>query len=70
MNHYIYIFTFFIAGFIIYLCMNDFKKFKSTKFDLYKQINYKIWAKLYTLIVIFSIHFIWGKDGENLWVNV
>ena len=59
MNHYIYIFTFFISGFIIYLCMNDFKKFKSTKFDLYKQINYKIWAKLYTLIVIFSIHFIW-----------
>lgn len=60
MNHYIYLFTFFIAGFIIYLCMNDLKKFKATKFkNLYEQINYKIWAKLYTLIVIFSIHFIW-----------
>lgn len=61
MNHYIYLFTFFIAGFIIYLCMNDLKKFKTNKFklNLYDQINYKIWAKLYTLIVIFSIHFIW-----------
>lgn len=60
MNHYIYLFTFFIAGFIIYLCMNDLKKFKQNKFkNLYEQINYKIWAKLYTLIVIFSIHFIW-----------
>lgn len=60
MNHYIYLFTFFIAGFIIYLCMNDFKKFKQNKFkNLYEQINYKIWAKLYILIVIFSIHFIW-----------
>ena len=60
MNNSIYLFTFFIAGFIIYLCMNDFKKFKVTKFkNLYEQINYKIWAKLYVLIVIFSIHFIW-----------
>jgi len=40
--------------------MNDLKKFKANKFNnLYEQINYKIWAKLYTLIVIFSIHFIW-----------
>jgi hypothetical protein len=39
--------------------MNDLKKFKSTKFNLYDQINYKIWAKLYTLIVIISFHIIW-----------
>lgn len=52
----LYIYTFFISYFILYLIKNDLKKFK---IKLYNELNYKIWVKIYLLILIFTIHLTW-----------
>lgn len=55
-NNILYIYTFFIAYFILYLIKNDLKKFK---IKIYNELNYKIWAKVYLLILICMIHLTW-----------
>lgn len=69
MNIIIYLCSFIIASFILYLIINDLKKFK---LRLYNEIDYKIWIKVYSLIVIVLIHAIWlfnvlfgDNDNEN-----
>jgi len=52
----LYISSFFIAGIVLYLVMNDLKKCKNI---LYNKIYYKIWIKTYILLAIIFIHFIW-----------
>jgi hypothetical protein len=56
MNIIIYISTFIIALFILYLIITDLKKFK---LKLYNEINYNIWIKIYALISIGLIHALW-----------
>jgi len=56
MNIIIYFCSFIIAAFILYLIINDLKKFK---LRLYNEIDYKIWIKIYSLISIALIHAIW-----------
>jgi hypothetical protein len=56
MNIIIYFCSFIIAAFILYLIINDLKKFK---LRLYNEIDYKIWIKVYSLISIGLIHAIW-----------
>jgi hypothetical protein len=55
-NNLIYIFSFAISLFILYLIIIDLQKFK---IKLYNEINKKIWIKVYALISIFIIHLIW-----------
>jgi len=52
----LYISSFFIAGIVLYLVMNDLKKCKNI---LYNKIYYKIWIKTYILLSIIFIHFTW-----------
>lgn len=52
----IYICTYLIGLFTLYLIMNDLKKFK---LKLYNEIDYKIWIKVYVFISILFIHIIW-----------
>jgi hypothetical protein len=52
----LYISSFFIAGIVLYLVMNDLKKCKNI---LYNKIYYKIWIKTYILLAIIFIHFTW-----------
>lgn len=67
----IYICSFFITYFILFIIMEDLKKMKS---KLYNEINYKIWFKLYAFISISMIHLIWSfsilfldyKDNNTL----
>ena len=56
MNIIIYFCSFIITGFILYIIINDLKK---SKLRLYNEIDYKIWIKIYSLISIVLIHFIW-----------
>ena len=56
MNIIIYISTFIIALFILYLIITDLKKFK---LKLYNEINYYIWTKIYAFISIGLIHAVW-----------
>lgn len=56
MNNNIYLFSFFLSGFILYLLMHDLRKNKE---KLYNEISSKIWVKVYSLISIASIHIIW-----------
>ena len=56
MNNNIYLFSFFLSGFILYLIMHDLKKFKV---KLYNEISTKIWIKVYSLISIASLHLVW-----------
>ena len=56
MNIIIYFCSFIISAFILYLIVNDLKKFKLI---LYNEIDYKLWIKVYSLIVIALIHSIW-----------
>ncbi len=48
--------TFFIALFIIFLIKKDLEKFK---YDIYTQIDNKVWLKLYSIITIGILHFFW-----------
>lgn len=52
----LYISSFFVAGIVLYLVMNDLKKCKNI---LYNKIYYKIWIKTYILLAIMFIHFTW-----------
>lgn len=52
----LYITSFFIIGIILYLILKDLKKLKP---DLFKKIDYLVWGKLYILMMIGTIHFIW-----------
>ena len=54
--HLIYIFTFFISIFIVFLLKNDIQKFN---LKLYDKIEDKIWIKLYCIISIIFIHLLW-----------
>lgn len=56
MNIIIYFCSFIITAFILYLIINDLKKFK---LRLYNEIDNKIWIKIYSLISIALIHAIW-----------
>jgi len=51
-----YLYTFFASAFILYLIINDIKKIKPR---LYNLVDYKIWIKLYVLILLFFIHGTW-----------
>lgn len=68
MNIIIYFCSFIITAFILYLIINDLKKFK---LRLYNEIDYKIWIKIYSLISISLIHYIWlfnvlfNNDADN-----
>lgn len=55
MDH-LFISSFFIAGIILYLFINDLKKNKN---KFYNEINNEVWIKLYALLTIGIIHFIW-----------
>ena len=55
-NTSLYLSSYVIALFIIYLLNNDLKKFK---LRLYNEIDYKIWIKYYALFTIALIHLIW-----------
>jgi len=52
----LYILSFFIIGIILFLILKDLKKLKS---DLYQEIDKSIWIKLYLIMMIGTIHFIW-----------
>ena len=52
----IYLFTFFISGFLLFILKNDIKKFK---LKIYDEINNKLWIKLYCIISIIFIHLLW-----------
>jgi fatty acid desaturase len=56
MINLLYIFSFFIIGIILFLILKDLKKIKS---DLYQEIDKSIWIKLYIIMMIGTIHFIW-----------
>ena len=56
MNVIIYFCTFIISAFVLYLIVNDLKKFKLL---LFNEIDNKIWIKLYSLITIALIHAVW-----------
>jgi hypothetical protein len=56
MNNIIYLLSFILSGFILYLFQIDLKKFKN---KLYNEINNEIWIKVYSFICIGSIHLIW-----------
>ena len=56
MIHDFYLYSFFTAGFILYLMKNDLERFKN---KLYNIIDCKIWIKLYLLLVLFIIHSTW-----------
>lgn len=56
MNNIIYLLSFILSGFILYLFKIDLKKFKS---KLYDEINNEIWIKVYSFICIGTIHLIW-----------
>ena len=55
-NFSIYISIFFIAYIILYMIMNDLKKFND---KLYNEITNKIWIKTYLIITIGLIHLSW-----------
>jgi len=48
--------TFILSLFILYLIIIDLKKMK---LRLYNELDYKIWIKVYSLITIVLIHFLW-----------
>lgn len=48
--------TFFISLFIIFLIKKDLEKFK---YDLYSQIDNKVWIKVYSILTIGIIHLFW-----------
>jgi membrane protein insertase Oxa1/YidC/SpoIIIJ len=52
----LYITSFFIIGIILYLILKDLKKLKP---DLFQKIDYSVWGKLYILMMIGTLHFIW-----------
>lgn len=56
MNNIIYLLSFILSGFILYLFKIDLKKFKQ---KLYDQLNNEIWIKIYSFISIGTIHLIW-----------
>jgi len=56
MNNIIYLLSFILSGFILYLFKIDLKKFKH---KLYDEINNEIWIKVYSFICIGGIHLIW-----------
>ena len=56
MNNIIYLLSFILSGFVLYLFQIDLKKFKN---KLYDQINNEVWIKVYAFISIGSIHLIW-----------
>jgi hypothetical protein len=56
MNNIIYLLSFILSGFILYLFKIDLKKFKS---KLYDEINNEIWIKVYSFICIGTIHLMW-----------
>ena len=56
MNNIIYLLSFILSGFILYLFNIDLKKFKQ---KLYDQLNNEIWIKIYSFISIGTIHLIW-----------
>lgn len=51
-----YVYAFFTSAFILYLIINDVKKYK---LKLYNLIDCKIWIKLYILITLFLLHGTW-----------
>jgi membrane protein insertase Oxa1/YidC/SpoIIIJ len=52
----LYITSFFIIGIILYLILKDLKKLKP---DLFQKIDNSVWGKLYILMMISTLHFIW-----------
>ena len=48
--------SFFISLFIIFLIKKDLEKFK---YDIYSQIDNKVWIKVYSIITIGIIHLFW-----------
>lgn len=48
--------SFFISLFIIFLIKKDLEKFK---YDIYSQIDNKVWIKVYSIITIGIIHLYW-----------
>ena len=48
--------AFFISLFIIFLIKKDLEKFK---YDIYSQIDNKVWIKVYSIITIGIIHLFW-----------
>ena len=56
MINLLYITSFFIIAIILYLILKDLKKLKP---NLFHEINNSVWIKLYLLMMIGTIHFIW-----------
>ena len=56
MNNIIYLLSFILSGFVLYLFQIDLKKFKH---KLYDEINNEIWIKVYSFVCIGAIHLIW-----------
>lgn len=52
----LYITSFIIIGIVLYLILKDLKKLKP---DLFEKIDYTVWGKLYILMMLGAIHFIW-----------
>jgi hypothetical protein len=52
----LYITSFVIIGIVLYLILKDLKKLKP---ELFQKINYSVWGKLYILMMLGTIHFIW-----------
>ena len=60
--NYLYLISFILSGFILYIVMNDIDKINTNKYiSLNNDIerNYNIWVKMYCLISIIFIHLIW-----------
>jgi hypothetical protein len=58
--------TFFISLFIIFLIKKDLEKFK---YDIYSQIDNKVWIKVYSIITIGIIHLFWVINALILNIN-
>ena len=56
MINLLYITSFFIIAIILYLILKDLKKLKP---NLFQEIDKSVWIKLYLLMMIGTIHFIW-----------
>jgi hypothetical protein len=52
----LYITSFIIIGIVLYLILKDLKKLKP---ELFQKIDYTVWGKLYILMMLGVIHFIW-----------
>ena len=60
--NYLYLLSFILSGFILYIVMNDINKINTYKYiSLNNDIksNYNIWVKMYCIISIIFIHLIW-----------